>query len=49
MSWFAARISSSARHSSIVRGLFMDVCLAPSQMFLMARSTLLCGAMSTDR
>jgi len=49
MSLFAARMSSSARHSSIERGLFIDAFLAPSAMFRNAMSILLCGATSIER
>ena len=49
MSLAAAATSSSAMHSSIVRGLFADAALAPSVMCLIARSILRCGATSTDK
>lgn len=49
ISLFEANTSSSARHSSIERGLLTDAALAPSVMCLTARSILLCGATSTDR
>lgn len=49
MSLFAAKISSSASVSWMLRGLFMLAALAPSLMWRMARSILRCGATSTDR
>lgn len=48
MSWLPADTSSSAKHSSIDRGLFIAAVLAPSLMCLRAKSILLMGAMSTD-
>lgn len=49
MSWFAARISSSAMVSCMLRGLLIEALRAPSVMWRMARSMRRCGAMSTDR
>ena len=49
MSWFAARISSSAIVSCMLRGLLELAARAPAVRWRMARSMRRCGAMSTDR
>ncbi len=49
MSWFAARISSSANVSCMLRGLLELAARAASVRWRMARSMRRCGAMSTDR
>ncbi len=48
MSWLAARISSSASVSCMLRGLLELAARAPSARWRMARSMRRCGAMSTD-
>ena len=49
MSLFAARISSSAIVSGMLRGLFAAILRAPSVRLRSAKSIRRCGAMSTDR
>jgi len=49
MSCFAARISSSASVSWMLRGLLELTVRAPSARWRIARSMRRCGAMSTDR
>jgi len=49
MSWFAAKISSSAMFSATLRGLLAEALRAPSVRLRIAMSILRCGARSTLR
>ena len=49
MSLLAAKTSSFATASCMLRGLFFDAALAPSVMWRIAKSMRRCGATSTDR